>query len=87
MTLYPIGDGKYVDPSSAVSEWGTDTDADVGTLYCSSRGTYYVIRLDFTDSEVCEVLSAEEAAKWLVETGHEIPDDLVPFLSDDVEVE
>lgn len=59
----------------------TGSQWDHETLFCSSKGTYYI---EFWSqwqgsTPACRYVSDEDAATWLLHNDHELPEDLKKF--------
>ena len=97
MARYRI-DGTIIDTSNATQSWKEETDWDghnqisraTGsqwdheTLYRSRKGRYYVEHTSAYQGSRPRVewVSPEEAARWLLLMGHELPANLVQYEDD-----
>ena len=89
---FEMSDGMVVDLDNASASWeeatrwdgnnhiskATGSQWDHQTLYRSRRGRYYIVSSSQWQGSTpsAEWVSNEEAARWLLANGHEIPDDL-----------
>ena len=92
MSRYRMEDGTVVDTENATKVWKEARDHDgrnfisraTGSqwehqaLFRSRRGRYYVVHeSDWQGSRAnAEWVSPEEATRWIVLNGHEVPSDL-----------
>ena len=97
MSKYRLEDGSIVNTSKAQAHWEEDTRWDGSnhiskatgsqwvhqTLYRSAKGRYYVETVSQWQGSLpgAELVSAEDAARWLLDNGHELPDDLAEYES------
>lgn len=101
MAKHRMEDGTVVDTQNAVKDWKEDTFWDgrnhiskaTGsqwhhqTLYKSRKGRYYVEHTSAYQGsrDHVEWVSREEAARWLLTNGHELPEDLADLEKEIVE--
>jgi hypothetical protein len=94
MAKYMI-DGVRVDTSKAKDTWSEDTrwngnnhiSVNTGsqwiheTLHLSAKGRYYVETVSAWQGSLpsAEFITPEEAARWLLANGEELPEDLVQY--------
>ena len=76
-----MNDGSVVDTKRAKLSYqsqGAGDDWHWQVLHLSSKGRWYVGYLTCVDGErdYAEYVSREEAARWLIEAGHELPEEL-----------
>lgn len=92
MDVFRMDDGTVVDTANATEKWKEDTFWDgknyiskaTGsqwnhqTLHKSRKGRYYVLCTSQWQGsrDHVEWVSREEAARWLLTNGHELPEDL-----------
>ena len=92
MARYEMSDGMIVDTGNASAKWAecryhdgknlvslaTGSQWDHETLYRSRRGRYYIEHYSQWEGSVpdAEWISNEEAARWLLKMGHDLPEDL-----------
>lgn len=74
-------DGTVVDTDKAKEEWEPKSHPDARTwmhLYLSSRGRYYTVAHSVYDNTPshAEWITNEDAARWLLLNGHDMPTDL-----------
>ncbi len=90
-----MGDGTIVMTDNAERKWAEDTRWDGNnyvsvstasqwahqTLYLSTKGRYYIETTSQWQgsSPACEYVGEEDAARWLVANGHDIPSDLKEY--------
>jgi hypothetical protein len=81
-----IGD-EWVDPYKAQRSWPQNTKNltpqdllnGIETLYKSSKGRYYIITERSSHKPEGRFVSNQEAATWLLDNGHDLPDDLKEY--------
>jgi len=92
MARYEMSDGMIVDTNNASARWkeaadfdgrnhisrATCSQWDHETLYRSRRGRYYIEHSSQWEGSVpnAEWVSNEEATRWLLKMGHDLPEDL-----------
>lgn len=92
MAVYKMDSGTIVDTSKADQTWREatyfDGNADIGRssgsqmvrqrLHRSRKGNYYIEHLTQWEDEIdsAEWVSRAEAAAWLLQNEHAVPDDL-----------
>jgi hypothetical protein len=92
MSKYKTEDGTIVDTDKASQSWNEETDWNGNnyisratgsqwlheTLYRSSKGRYYIEHESQWQGSLpsAEFISNEEACKWLLRMGHDLPVDL-----------
>jgi hypothetical protein len=98
MARYEMSDGMIVDTANASQTWLEETDWDGNNhisratgsqwdhqrLYRSRRGRYYIVSFSQWQGSMpsAEWISNEEAARWLLKMGHDLPDDLKEVADD-----
>lgn len=101
MTRYRMDDGSVVDTDKASEEWAEMQDHDgsnyIGRatgdqwtherLYRSRKGRYYIEHTSQWQGSRPHVewVSPEEATRWLVLMGHDLPEDLQKYEAEVVE--
>jgi hypothetical protein len=101
MARYRMDDGSVIDTDKASQSWGEDTYFDghnqvsraTGTqwdhqaLYRSRKGRYYVEHWSQWQGSKAHVeyVSPEEAARWLLCQGKELPEDLAKYADEIIE--
>ena len=97
MARYRMSDGMVVDTEKATAEWeentrwdgrnhislATGTQWDHQQLYRSKRGRYYIVHWSQWSTPTAEWVSNEEACRWLLLMGAELPAELAT-LADEV---
>lgn len=95
MATYRMDDGTVVKTENATESWDEATRWDGNnhiskatgsqwvheTLYKSRKGRYYVVHESQWQGSTphAEWVSNHEAARWLLNNEHELPDDLAPL--------
>ena len=74
-------DGTVVDTDKAKTKWEDNSHPDARSwmhLYLSSRGRYYSVAHSIYDNTPshAEWITNEDAARWLLLNGHDVPADL-----------
>lgn len=100
MARYQMDDGTVIDTKNATASWEEDTRWDGNnhvsvatgsqwvhqTLYRSRKGRYYLETVSQWQGQLphAEWVSPQEAARWLLANGEELPDDLAQY-QDEIE--
>jgi hypothetical protein len=95
MSTYRMDDGIIVKTENASQSWreatrwdgknnisvATDSQWNHQILYRSRKGRYYIKHSSQCSGSLAyaEWLPPEEAARWLLANGHELPEDLAPL--------
>ncbi len=99
MSKYKTEEGTILDTDKAQKNWDEASDWDgknhvsraTGsqwnheTLYISAKGRYYIVRSSQWQGSLpsAEIISNEDAARWLLNNDHKLPEDL-KHLADEV---
>ena len=95
MSKYKTEDGTIVDTDKSQKSWDETTDWNGNnhisratgsqwnheTLYLSAKGRYYIVHESQCQGSLpcAEFVTNGEAARWLLNNEHELPDDLKPL--------
>lgn len=101
MARFKLEDGAIVDTDRAAQSWDEATYFDgrnyiseaTGdqwlheTLYKSAKGRYYIVHSSQRQGsrDHAEEISLRDAAAWLLQNEHELPEDLAEFEGDVIE--
>lgn len=101
MARFKLEDGAIVDTARAAKKWGEATYFDgrnyiskaTGdqwlheTLYKSAKGRYYIVHSSQWQGsrDHAEEITAKDAAAWLLQNEHELPEDLAEFEGEIIE--
>jgi hypothetical protein len=101
MSRFKLEDGAVVDTDRAAAHWDEEQDWNGnnyisratgsqwnhGTLYKSSKGRYYIVHSSQWQGSLdhAEEIAPIDAVTWLLQNGHELPEDLASLEGDVLE--
>ena len=101
MARFKLEEGAIVDTDRAAKRWDEDSEWNgrnhiskaTGdqftheTLYKSAKGRYYIVHSSQWQGsrDHAEEVTAKDAAAWLLQNEHELPEDLASFEGDVIE--
>jgi len=101
MARFKISDGAIVDTTRAAAHWDEDLEWNGNnhiskatgsqweheTLYKSSKGRYYVVHSSQWQGSTdhAEEISQIDAVTWILQNGHDLPEDLAGLEGDVIE--